>query len=102
MRASPSSDSISAEAQPSNGDGWAGDQHEVCGKQRRAHQAGDARRAVDDDMIEIAGQLRGLAVQRVARQSDDAENALVDPRVRAAATNRAQSLGGSASIRETR
>jgi hypothetical protein len=50
-----------------------GDQHEVGGEQRRAHQPGDARRPVDDDVIGVAGDLRRLAMQRVARQADDAE-----------------------------
>ena len=52
-----------------------GDQHQVGGEQRRAHQPGDARRPVDDDVIGVAGEFRRLAMQRVARQADDAEQA---------------------------
>ena len=45
----------------------------VGGEQRRAHQTGDARWPVDDDVIGVAGQLGRFAMQRVARQADDAE-----------------------------
>ena len=49
------------------------DQHEVGGEQRRAHQAGDTRRSVDDDMIGGARDLRRLAMERVARETHHAE-----------------------------
>ena len=49
------------------------DQHEVGGEQRRAHQAGDTRRPVDDDVIGVARELRRFAMERVAREADDAE-----------------------------
>ncbi len=75
MRASDRSASISAEAQPSSGDGCTRDQHEVGGEQRGSHQPGDARRPVDHHMIDIARQLGRLTVERVARQADDAEQA---------------------------
>ena len=52
-----------------------GDQDEIGGEQGRAQQAGDARRPVDDDVIGVAGELGRFAVQRVARQADDAEQA---------------------------
>jgi hypothetical protein len=51
------------------------DQDQIGGKQRRTHQTGDARRPVDNDVVGIAGEFRRLAVQRVARQPDDAEQA---------------------------
>src|SRR3546814_9710006 len=52
------------------------DQHKVGGEQRRAHQAGDTRRPVDDDVIDVARQLRRFTVERVARQADNAEQPL--------------------------
>ena len=52
-----------------------GDQDEIGGEQGRAQQAGDARRAVDDHVVGVTGELRRLPVQRVARQADHAEQA---------------------------
>ena len=52
-----------------------GDQRRVGREQGRAHQASDARRSVDDDVIDVARDLRRLAMERVARQADDAEQA---------------------------
>jgi hypothetical protein len=48
-------------------------EEEIGGDQRRAHQPGDTRRTVDDDVIDVARQLRSLAMQCVARKADDAE-----------------------------
>jgi hypothetical protein len=45
----------------------------VRGEQCRAHQPGDARRAVNDDVIGVTGDFRRLAMQRVASKPDDAE-----------------------------
>ena len=70
------------------------DQHQVGGEQRRAHQAGDARRPVDHHMIGVARQFRRFAMKRVARQADDTEQASAGLRARAAATSRAPSLAG--------
>ena len=49
------------------------DQHQVGGEERGAHEAGDTRRSVDDDVIDIAGDLRCLAVQCVPCEADGAE-----------------------------
>ena len=43
------------------------DQCEVGREERRAQQGGDARRTVDDDVVGMSGELRRLAMQRVAR-----------------------------------
>ncbi len=50
-----------------------GDQHEICGEQRRAHQPRDARRSVDDDVICGARNLGRFTVECVAREANDAE-----------------------------
>src|ERR1700676_2795936 len=58
------------------------DQDEIGGKQRRAHQTGDARRPVDNDVVGIAGEFGRLQVQRIAGKADDAEQpwpALLQP-----------------------
>ena len=79
-----------------------GDQHEIGGEQRRAHQAGDARRAVDDDVVGVAGELRRFAMQRVARQADDAEQPRAGlPCARCSDQSSAEPCG-SASISVTR
>src|SRR3546814_13141591 len=52
---------------------WSSD---VCSSDLRAHQAGDTRRPVDDDVIDVARQLRRFTVDRVARQADNAEQPL--------------------------
>ena len=69
-----------------------GDQHDVGGEQRRAHQAGDARRPVDDDVIGVTRELGRFAVQRVARQADDAEQPRQSFPCPLLATSRAPSL----------
>src|SRR6185437_3513094 len=46
-------------------------------EQRRAQQGGDARRTAGDDMIGMTSKLRRFAVERVARQADDAEQTRV-------------------------
>src|SRR6185437_12725382 len=56
-----------------------GDQREVSGEQRRAQQCGDARRSVDNDVIGMPAELEGFAMQRVAREADDAEQAAMAP-----------------------
>lgn len=40
---------------------------------RDQHEVGDTRRAVYDDVIDIACQFGRFAVERIARQADDAE-----------------------------
>lgn len=55
------------------GTGLHGDQHALCRQQRGARQGGDARRAVDDDVIGAAGQLRCFLVQRLAGEAHGAE-----------------------------
>jgi hypothetical protein len=52
------------------------DQHEVGREQRRAHQPGNARWTVDDDVVGVAGQLRRFTVERVAGQAHDTEQPL--------------------------
>ena len=49
------------------------DQHKIGSQQCRAHQTGDTRRSVDDDMIDVARQLWRFAVERVACQADNTE-----------------------------
>ena len=51
------------------------DQHQVAREQSRTHQAGDARRPVNHDMIGVAGQFWRLAMQGVTRKADNAEQA---------------------------
>jgi hypothetical protein len=46
---------------------------EIGGDQRRAHQPGDTRRTVDDDVIGVAGEFGRFPMQRVARPADDAD-----------------------------
>jgi hypothetical protein len=50
-----------------------GNQHEIGREQRRAHEASDTRRPVDDDMIGGARDLRRFTVERVTREANDAE-----------------------------
>ena len=50
-----------------------GDQHKVSGEQGRTHQSGDARRPVDDDVTGVSRQFGRFSMQRVARETDDAE-----------------------------
>ena len=38
------------------------DQHQVSGEQRRAHETGDTRRPIDDDVIGLPGQFRRFPV----------------------------------------
>ena len=52
-----------------------GDQDEIGGEQGRAQQAGDARRAVDDHVVGVAGELRRFPVEGVAGEADHAEQA---------------------------
>ena len=43
----------------------------------RRRQGGDTGRAVEDDVVGMPGELGGLTTQRVARQADDGEQALL-------------------------
>ena len=49
------------------------DQDEIGREQGRAHQAGNARRPVDDDVAGVSRELGRLAMEGVARKADDAE-----------------------------
>jgi hypothetical protein len=73
MRASPSKASISAEGPAVEWRRLHGHQDEVRREQRRTHKAGHPWRSVDNDVIDAARKLWRLAMQRVARQADDAE-----------------------------
>ena len=49
------------------------DEDEVCCEERGAHQPGDARRPVDDDVIDAARQLGRVAMECIACEPDRAE-----------------------------
>lgn len=49
------------------------DKRQVGGDQRRAHQPGDTRRAIDDNMVHAGSLHPCFQVQRLAGQADDAE-----------------------------
>ena len=76
------------------------DQHKVGGEQGRAHESGDARRSVDDDMIDVARQLGRFTVQRIARQPDDAARATDrEPMLRRQDVDHLTTRGGRYSFR---
>ena len=64
------------------GRGLDGDQHHVAGQDRRAAELVDARRAIDDHDVVVAGEPRQVAVQRRLRHAHDRERRFAFARAR--------------------
>ena len=73
MRAASTGFSISPEAQQSNGEDCAGISTKSAASGAERRQPGDARRAIDDDVIGVTGEFRRFAMKRVAGKLDDTE-----------------------------
>ena len=73
IRASARSFNISPDAQPSNGEGWAGMRTKSAGEQRGPHQSGNARGPVNDQVTRVSCELGRLLVKRIPCKANDAE-----------------------------